>query len=98
MIRRRLLSASISLVLFVLAVVFAIPIVVVFVNSFMDGFEIFNRFTHSVEPGNMQSVEGNIHFVRLTFIPDRVTLSQYIRLFFDNPLYLGRFWNSVALV
>ena len=28
---------------------------------------------------------------------DQVTLSQYLRLFFDNPLYLGRFWNSAAL-
>ena len=96
-VSRRVQSVLIYTALIVLAAVFAIPIVIVFTNSFMSSFEIYNRFTHLVQPGNMQHVEESIHFVRLTLIPDQVTLSQYTHLFFDNPLYLGRFWNSAAL-
>jgi len=97
MIKRRMGTITIYAVLSILAAMFAIPVAIVFTNSLMSSFEIINRFTHSVQPGNMQHVEDAIHFVRFTFIPDQVTFSQYLRLFFDNPIYLGRFWNSAAL-
>jgi len=97
MIKRRISMIVIYLALIMLAALFAIPVVIVFTNSFMDSFEIINRFTYSVQPGNIQHAIDGIHFVRLTFIPDRVTFGQYLHLFFDNPIYLGRFWNSVAL-
>jgi len=97
MIKRRIFTFITYTILILLATVFVIPVVIILANSFMDSFEISNRFTHTVQAGNMQYVEGDIHFVRLTFIPDRVTFSQYLRLFFDDPTYLGRYWNSVAI-
>jgi len=84
-------------VLTALAALFAAPVLIVFTNSFMSGLEIFNRYTHIIRPGNIHAAIDEIHFVRFTLIPDHVSFEQYIRLFFDNPVYLGRFWNSVAL-
>jgi len=80
-----------------LAVVFLYPIFIVFTNSFMGLFEITARFTHHVRPGNAIFVNGNFHFVRLTLIPDFVSLRQYGVLFFGHPRYLARYWNSIAL-
>lgn len=85
------------LALIVLAALFVLPVLVVFTNSFMSQFEIVNRYTFLVTPGNVHNVEGSIHYVRFTLIPDFVTLSQYFSLFFGHPSYLGRFWNSVAI-
>ena len=84
-------------VLIFLAGLFVLPVLVVLTNSFMGGFEMTNRYTHTVGPGNMYEAVDGINYVRFTFIPDFVSLEQYFRLFFDNPDYLGKFWNSVAL-
>jgi len=48
------------------------------------------------------AAEGNtgtssIHFVRLSLIPDFVSLRQYSTLLFGYPRYLGMMWNSLAL-
>jgi multiple sugar transport system permease protein len=78
-------------------VLFVLPVLIIFTNSFMNEFEIINRFTHHVRPGNLYYAIDGIHYVRFTLIPDSVSFSQYLRLFFDNPIYISRFWNSVAL-
>ena len=80
-----------------LAVLFLFPIAVIFTHSFMGEFEIANRYTHHVRPGNIFYATDRIHFVRLSLIPDYVTLSQYGRLLFGYPRYLGMLWNSFAL-
>ena len=77
---------------------FLFPVFIVFTNSFMGSFEIFNRYTHLINPGNvLHATEDSIHFVRFTLIPDFATVQQYASLLFSHPRYLGRFWNSVAL-
>ena len=98
--RGLLLKITVYAVLILLAFLFAFPVLVVFTNSFMGEFEIFNRYTHLATPGNVYDVaggQGGIHFVRVTLIPDFATFRQYFSLFFGHPTYLGRFWNSVAL-
>jgi multiple sugar transport system permease protein len=97
MIKRRLVTIIVYIALTILAGLFVVPVVLVFANSFMDGFEVVNRYTHSVGPGNFHHAIGRIHYVRYSFIPDYVTFGQYSSLFFDSPMYLSRFWNSVAL-
>ncbi|MDR0273105.1 MAG: carbohydrate ABC transporter permease [Clostridiales bacterium] len=72
------------------------PVLMVFTNSFMSGFEISTRYTHLVRPGNIFFAD-EIHFVRMTLLPDFVTLSQYSELLFNNPVYIGKLWNSIAL-
>jgi len=83
----------------VLAAAFLLPVFVIFTNSFMGSFEIGTRYTHIVRPGNMLYAENNtIHFVRMTLIPDFATIRQYTSLLLGHPEFLGRFWNSAALV
>ncbi|MCL2422143.1 MAG: carbohydrate ABC transporter permease [Defluviitaleaceae bacterium] len=84
-------------ILTVLAALFLFPIGIIFTHSFMGGFEITNRYTHHVQPGNVFYAVDGIHFVRLSLIPDYVAFGQYIRLLFGYPRYLGMLWNSFAL-
>ena len=95
--KRRVRTILIFAALIFLAALFVIPVLVVFTNSFMSEFDIVNRYTYTVGPGNIYEAVDGINYVRLTFIPDFVSLGQYFKLFFDNPDYLGKFWNSVAL-
>lgn len=36
-------------------------------------------------------------FIDINVIPEKVTLSQYVELLFDSPVYLNMFWNSVKI-
>jgi len=96
-VKKRVHLTLIYSILIVLATIFVLPVLVIFTNSLMSSFEISNRFTYLVRPGNMHDAIDGIHYVRFSLIPDNVSFQQYLRLFFDNPAYLGRFWNSVAL-
>jgi multiple sugar transport system permease protein len=95
--RRRIQTTLIYIVLITLAALFVFPVLIIFTNSFMSGFEIFNRYTNHVGPGNIHAGVDGINYVRFTLIPDFVSLEQYFRLFFYRPHYLGSFWNSVVL-
>ena len=87
-------------VLTVLAAFFAVavllPTVLTFTNSFMTQSEIAANYGKV-----FSSVSGNAYIsetVNLKFIPDKVSLSQYITVLFKSPDYLLKFWNSVILV
>ena len=97
MSKRRSRTLLIHAALIFLAALFVAPVLIVFTNSFMSEFDMVNRYTHVVGPGNAYQAVGGVNYVRLTFIPDFVSMGQYFKLFFDSPVYLGKFWNSVAL-
>ena len=94
-------KASIHLILILLAAAFLFPILVVFTNSFMSSFEIVNRYTRLVRPGNefyaLETATGFIHYVRITLIPAFISIEQYTNLFLGHPRYMVMFWNSVIL-
>ena len=85
--------------MFLLCVIFAIafllPTVLTITNSFMEESEIKANYgmIFSTTTGGYVSKTVN-----LKFIPDRVTLSQYITGLVKSPDYLLKFWNSVILV
>lgn len=85
--------------LFVLCAVFAflflMPTVLTITNSFMSESEINSNYgmIFSNTAGGFVS-----ETVNLKFIPDKVTLSQYIDGLIRSPEYLLKFWNSVILV
>ena len=85
------------IILSLIALLFLLPLFIIFTHSFMDGFEIDLRYDHLVRPGNIFYAVDRIHFVRMSLIPNRVTVSQYSRLLFDYPQYLGAMWNSISL-
>ena len=79
----------------VFAVLFLLPTVLTITNSFMSEAEIRSNYgmIFSTTTGGYISKTVN-----LKFIPDRVTLSQYVSGLIRSPEYLIKFWNSVILV
>ncbi|MBO5497476.1 MAG: carbohydrate ABC transporter permease [Oscillospiraceae bacterium] len=77
------------------AVMFLLPTVLTITNSFMAESEIQSNYgmIFSTTSGGYVS-----ETVNLKFIPDRVTLSQYVSGLIKSPEYLLKFWNSVILV
>ncbi len=79
----------------VFAIAFLLPTVLTITNSFMSESEINSNYgmIFSTTTGGYVS-----ETVNLKFIPDKVTLSQYITGLIKSPEYLIKFWNSVILV
>ena len=77
------------------AVLFLLPTVLTITNSFMSEAEIKSNYgmIFSTTQGGYVSKKVN-----LKFIPDKVTLSQYITGLIKSPEYLLKFWNSILLV
>lgn len=77
------------------AVAFLLPTVLTITNSFMAESEINSNYgmIFSTTTGGYVSESVN-----LKFIPDKVTLSQYITGLIKTPDYLIKFWNSLILV
>ena len=77
------------------AVAFLLPTVLTITNSFMAESEINANYgmVFSTTTGGYVSEKVN-----LKFIPDKVTLSQYITGLIKSPESLLKFWNSVILV
>ncbi len=86
-------------VMFILSAVFAImfllPTVLTITNSFMTEAEINSNYgmIFSTTSGGYVSERVN-----LKFIPDKVTMDQYVDGLVKSPEYLLKFWNSVIFV
>lgn len=79
----------------IFSVAFLLPTVLTFTNSFMSESEITSNYGmifSSTSGGYVSST------VNLKFIPDKVTLAQYVSGLIKSPEYLLKFWNSVILV
>ena len=81
--------------MFLLCAVFVLPTVLTITNSFMSESEIQSNYgmIFSTTTGGYVS-----ETVNLKFIPDRVTISQYVTGLIKSPDYLIKFWNSLILV
>ena len=77
------------------AVLFLLPTVLTITNSFMSESEINANYgmVFSTTTGGYISKTVN-----LKFIPDKVTLSQYVSGLIKSPEYLLKLWNSIFLV
>lgn len=78
---------------------FLMPTVLTITNSFMTQSEISANYGKVF--ANVSGSDGKTYIadeVNLKFIPDKVTLHQYIAVLIRSPEYLLKFWNSVILV
>lgn len=79
------------------AILFLLPTVLTFTNSFMSETELSSNygviFNGLKDPSKFVSEDVN-----LKFIPDKVTFKQYFTVLLASPDYLLKFWNSVILV
>ena len=94
--KKRLFSRGVMFLLcLVFSLLFLLPTVLTFTNSFMSESEIRSNY------GMIFSTSGGgfvSEHVNLKFIPDRVTLSQYVSGLIKSPNYLIKYWNSILLV
>ena len=94
--KKRYFSRGVMFLLcLVFAVMFLLPTVLTITNSFMSEAEINANYgmIFSTSSGGYVSKTVN-----LKFIPDKVTLSQYIDGMIKSPEYLLKLWNSIFLV
>lgn len=87
-----------TLVAIFFAFAFLMPTVLTITNSFMTQSEISANYgkVFANAAGSANSYISDT--VNLKFIPDKVSLSQYITVLIKSPDYLLKFWNSVILV
>jgi len=82
----------------VFAFLFLMPTVLTITNSFMEQSEInanYGMIFSNITSDNKTYISDS---VTLKFIPDKVSISQYITALIKSPDYLFKFWNSVILV
>ncbi|KRF43003.1 carbohydrate ABC transporter permease [Paenibacillus sp. Soil787] len=92
-----LYKSTLSLVLFVFAVMLLLPIIISLTNSLMTEHEIGHNYNLIGQMTNAAS-GGKDLFVNLKLLPDWVSFEQYAKVLLETPNYLNMFWNSVLLV
>ena len=95
--KKRYVSRSIVFVICaIFALAFLLPTVLTITNSFMTESEI--NANYGAVFNDKQSSSFQSGQVNLKFIPDKVTLSQYVTGLIKSPEYLLKLWNSIFLV
>ena len=92
-ISRAILTAAIAFA----ALLFIMPTVLTFANSFMTSSEIsadYGALFSNLTDSKKEYISENVN---LKFIPDKVTFDQYKAVLITNSDYLMKFWNSVIL-
>lgn len=82
----------------IFAIIFLLPTVLTITNSFMEQSEISSNYGVIFENASGSSSTYVSESVNLKFIPDKVSLSQYITTFIKSPEFLLKYWNSIILV
>lgn len=99
MVKNRYLARTIlTIIAACFALAFLMPTVLTITNSFMTQSEISANYGKVF--ANVSGSDGKTYIsetVNLKFIPDKVSLSQYITTLIKSPDYLLKFWNSVIL-
>ena len=81
----------------IFAVVFLMPTILTFANSFMTKEEITANYGSVFEKSEQGGKKFISERVNLKLIPDKVTFDQYATTLFKSPDYLLKFWNSVII-
>lgn len=91
----KLKTITVTAMAVLFAIVFLLPIILTFTNSFMSASEIsanYGSIFATTDKGGKVFVSKTVN---LKLIPDMITLGQYITVLFKSPEYLFKFWNSV---
>ena len=94
----KLKTITVTAMAVLFAIVFLLPIILTFTNSFMSASEIsanYGSIFATTDKGGKVFVSKTVN---LKLIPDMITLGQYITVLFKSPEYLFKFWNSVLYV
>lgn len=83
---------GITACLAVISLIYLLPLLISFTNSFMGQTEISRNYS-TVE----DLMDKGTKYIDMNLIPERASLSQYKELLLESPTYLNMFWNSVKL-
>jgi multiple sugar transport system permease protein len=79
-----------------IAALFIFPLALTVTNSFMSEGEITANYA-ALTGGDDTIADAGISYVKLKWIPELVTLSQYYSVLIQKPQFLFLFWNSALL-
>lgn len=84
---------TVLLIIFsIMAVIYIFPLLITISNSLMSQSEVSSNYSNA---GNV--FHPGEKFIDMLFIPESVTLEQYVYLLLQTPVYLNMFWNSVKI-
>ena len=93
---QRFTAAPRKIALTIIALVYIIPLLIIFTNSFMRQGEILRNYGAEYDLFD-HTLKGQTSYVEYRLIPERITLEQYNTLLFKTPMYLNLFLNSLKL-
>lgn len=97
-LHKYLLPALLFIFAAIAAILFIMPTVLTITNSFMTEKEISANYGAMIESASADKKSYISEELNLKFIPDMISIQQYIAVLFKSPDYLLKFWNSVILV
>jgi multiple sugar transport system permease protein len=74
----------------VLALIVILPLIMTLVGSLMGADELYMHIAPVLSGGSGQAT--------MLVYPRIPALTQYVKLLFDNPVFLSMFWNSISMV
>jgi multiple sugar transport system permease protein len=86
----------ITVILFLMAIVFIFPLVLTVTNSFMSEAEITNNYD-MVDSQNTETNDSTSKYAIMKLIPEMVVLTQYYDILIKRSQFLYMFWNSVII-
>ncbi|MDE5768724.1 MAG: carbohydrate ABC transporter permease [Oscillospiraceae bacterium] len=96
--RKNFLTGLLFVISAAAAILFILPTVLTITNSFMTEKEITANYGAMIESASADKKTYISEELNLKFIPDSVSIAQYLSVLFKSPDYLLKFWNSVILV
>ena len=97
MMRRLSYHARLSIVT-VFAAISILPVVFIFLNSFMSPLEAESRYTSQITLHSSFGVtDEHMHYVDMGLLPDVMTLSGWSSVLLENPANHRLLWNSIIL-
>ncbi|MBQ7971909.1 MAG: carbohydrate ABC transporter permease [Lachnospiraceae bacterium] len=94
-IKERIRIILLTVIACFFAILFLFPTVLTITNSFMTETEIAANYGNVFERTDSGGKVFISEMVNLKFIPDKVSLQQYITVLLKSPDYLFKFWNSM---
>jgi len=93
------ISANLRLAIITFAAVMSLlPVVFIFLNSFMGTGEAAARYTSMVTPQSSFGVTaGNMHYIDMGLLPQLISVSGWSNILADDPTNLRYLWNSLVI-
>ena len=94
--KKKLIKIPVKVFLIAVAVLYIVPLLIIFTNSFMSQGEIARNYSAEYDSFD-SALQEQTHYAEYQLIPDTISLDQYDTLLLKTPMYLDLFVNSLKL-